>query len=260
MNPSTLLHFRDIPDYTLRYFRSGRSNACSIYDIIENVYGQIYSSYPYTVQSGLAPPDPAHNSGVTYGDLLEAKRRVAKHHGRTLEQFLADENIPFLPPISLATVLPSTASAMAMAMDVDSPMPERTVGLHHAMADDARTVSLHHHALLPPMTDEEELAEAEAEANRWVPKNDWPSPPFNPEDDYPMFQYRAGQLVYERGFPSFQAFWSTIREGDTIIYTDTDGTKYHYIYNFVHRSDNNGNCVYTHNYGGVEDNHLSMNF
>ncbi len=239
MNPSTLLHFRDIPADTLRYFRSGRSNAASIYDIIENVYGQIYSSYPYTVQSGLAPPDPAHNSGVTYGDLLEAKRRVAKHHGRTLEQFLVDENIPFLPPISLATALPSTAAAMAMAMDVDSPMPERTVGLHH-------------HALLPPMTDEEELAEMEA--NRWVPKNDWPAPPFNPEDDYTMFQYRAGQLVYERGFPSFQAFWSTIREGDTIIYTDSDGTKYHYTYNSVHRSDNNGNFVY------MEDNHLSINF
>ncbi len=273
MNPSTLLHFRDIPAETLRYFRSGRANACSIYDIIQNVYSDIYDSYPYEVQRGLAPPDPAHNSGVTYGDLLEAKRRVAEHHGRTLEEFLADEErlerepplsllapppFPLSPrpdfaPITLATLpsyfstLTPTGGAAAMAMDDDMPMPERTVSLYHSQ-----------------MADEEELAEMEAQ--RWMPKDDWPAAPspMMREDDIlyenTVFQYRAGQLVRERGFPSFQAFWSTVREGDTIIYTDTDGTQYHYMYQVVHRSDNDGNSIYTNNFRGVEGRSVHVYF
>lgn len=254
MNPSTILHFRDIPDDTLRYFRSGRSNAASIYDTIEHVYGAIYSSYPYDVQVGLAPPSPTHNSGVTYGDLLEAKRIVASYNNMTLEDYLADErlvsSIPMAPPAFLpafSTTGVATLSPRLTPMDIDSPRLtpfNLATAYTGAMATTAATTGG-----AVPMEDDEPMP---FDYDSKEPEEPFLNPPTYVDFEYGVgtFLYRASEVIRSRGFASLSAFWATIREGDSVTYMDEDGTAFTYSYEAVHRSDNSGNHVSSDNYRG----------
>lgn len=87
-DPSAILNYDDIPAGVLWHL----SEPANFFDLIENVYRRVFYSYPFDVQRGLCAPEPNHNSGVTYGELLNAKQHVANYYGLTMDEFLEKES------------------------------------------------------------------------------------------------------------------------------------------------------------------------